>query len=112
MPTSYPTIGTLRERIGVQTKTSTADAIGGRSVTYSTTLYVWAKVEPLTGGERLRAQQVLPTLTYRVTVRQSTAITATSRLSWDGRTLQIVAPPQNVNARDRFLVLDCAEVTT
>jgi len=111
MPTR---IGALRERVTIETFSSTEDTLGGRSSTGWTALAtVWARVmpqAPFVGREGFEANALTAIQTYLITMRYRTDITLTPRhrLTWDGKTLQIHVVG-NVWARDRFTVVQAAE---
>ena len=61
--------GQFRQRITIQNKAGVADATGQLVATWTEFATEWARVEPLTGAERFAAQQVVPMLNYKVTIR-------------------------------------------
>lgn len=101
-------IGKLRHRVILQAEGETADAGGGFIRTWSNVVTVWARVEPLRGGEQIAAMQLEDTVTHRVTMRHRTGVTSKSRLLHRGRALSVrsVTDPEE---RNRFLVLLCEE---
>lgn len=54
----------------------------------------WASVEPLTGNELWRAQQVQADLTHEVVMRYVPDLTSRYRLKWGARRFQL-RPPAN-----------------
>jgi SPP1 family predicted phage head-tail adaptor len=104
--------GMLRHRVTVVRRIEGAkDAVG--TPTYAWTdmeIDVPAHVRPLSGSELLAAQQVNASTTHEVRMRYGSDITARDRLTFDGRTLEIDAPPINVDERNRELVLRCHEL--
>ena len=88
-----PTIaaGTLRQRVAVQAKTEERDASGGIVETWTTQHTRWARVEPLRGKELFEAQAVDARLTTKVTMRAYAGLSATQRLVYGTRVLNIVS---------------------
>ena len=88
--------GQLRHRITIQTDgATTQNAYGEVEPVWSDTDTVWGSVEPLTGTELFRAQQVQPDVTCRVRMRYR-ALSPDQRLTFTDRqdatrTLDIVA---------------------
>lgn len=109
------TIGSLRDLVTIEQKTTTDDGQGGRVASWSTLAKVHANVRPLSGTERLQAAAISASMPYEVTVRYRGDVSPTMRLQWTpykataARTLQI----QGVRAQHggrQWLMLDCAEV--
>lgn len=107
--------GSLKERITIQQKTTTADGQGGRSTAWGTLATVWASVVPLTMGEKLQAAAIGSTLAYTVTVRYREDITPAMRIAWrpflseTAKTLEI----HGVQAADggrQWMQMACSEV--
>ena len=104
-------IGELRHRLTIQAENPSADAAGGQADPWAspvTVATVWGRVEPLTGGERLRAMQLEDRVTHRVTIRYRDAITAKQRLVFGQRVFNIRAV-LNLGERSRWLELLCEE---
>lgn len=83
--------GKLRHRVTLQTKTTTTDAGGGTTETWTDTATVWAAVEPLEGTERLRAMQVSPTLSHRIRMRYRADVTTAMQVVYNGRAFDITS---------------------
>ncbi|MFQ5774190.1 MAG: phage head closure protein [Kiloniellaceae bacterium] len=105
-------IGRLRHRLTIQAENPAADAGGGQGadpwadpITVAT---VWGRVEPLTGGERLRAMQVQDRLSHRITIRHRPGITPRMRIVFGARVFNVRAVI-NPEERDRVLELLCEE---
>lgn len=101
-------IGQLHERVVIQQATETTTTAPSSTVTWSTVDTVWARVEPLMASERIQAQAMQSTASYRVTIRYRTDVTTTNRLTWDGKTLQIHGVTK-VGGRDVYLEMLCGE---
>jgi uncharacterized phiE125 gp8 family phage protein/SPP1 family predicted phage head-tail adaptor len=61
--------GALRHRIRIQNHTETQDSVGQVTRTWATCGIKWAKVEPLSVNERLRAQQIDAKISHKITLR-------------------------------------------
>lgn len=104
--------GRLRKRVIIQEADRTGRGSSGEATTsWSNGPTVWAAVEPLRGKEYLEGQQVQGEVTHKVTIRYRSGITPTDRISYDGRTLQIVSLI-NVCEKNIALELMCREVLT
>jgi SPP1 family predicted phage head-tail adaptor len=86
-----PTIGALRELLTLESQARVADGGGGASVTWETVAELWAAVRPITGDERLRADQVAGRVTHEVWIRRRSNVTPAMRFRIDTRILDIVA---------------------
>lgn len=104
-------IGAMRERITLQSATRTLDAGGGAVVSWTPLAFaahVWARIEPLSGGEALQAMRLQARVTHRVRLRWRDDVTAAMRLVWGTRVLNIRAVI-NPDERRRYLELLCEE---
>jgi SPP1 family predicted phage head-tail adaptor len=102
--------GTLRQRITIQQMTPGNDGQGGTTRTPSTLVSsLPAAVEPLSGQEAMQVGAQTSELRTKVTIRYRDDVTATQRIVWGDRTLQI-GSIQDPDGRRRSLELFCAEV--
>jgi SPP1 family predicted phage head-tail adaptor len=88
---SGPGIGALRDRVTLESPSRTADGGGGAAVTWTTVAEVWAAVRPITGAERLEADQIAGRITHEVWLRERPDVVPAMRLRQDARVLHIVA---------------------
>lgn len=102
------TPGELRHRVTIQQKTRTADGGGGGSVDWSAVATVWAKIEPLSAFQRLKAEQLESCVTHQVSIRYRTDVKTGMRIAYDGRYLAIKTVIDD-GERGRWLVLSCEE---
>jgi SPP1 family predicted phage head-tail adaptor len=100
--------GELRHRITLQARPATKDGLGQESDAFADVATVWAKVEPLAGRELLTAQQVLATVTHKVTLRYRDGVTAKMRVLWGVRTFDVEVV-LNLQEQDTELNLLCVE---
>lgn len=83
--------GSLRERIVVQQPTETRNRLGESVFEWSTFATVWANVQGVTARELLLAGQQQLQISHRVTMRYLTGLTPQMRISWRGKTLEIIS---------------------
>jgi SPP1 family predicted phage head-tail adaptor len=76
--------GMLNKQIVIQSKTSTEDADGVKTPTWSTVCTIWAAVSDLYGREYYAAAAVQMEQTTKFTVRHRTDITTAMRISYGG----------------------------
>lgn len=101
----------LRHRISIEADSQTTDGGGGAADPWAaptTIARTWAAIQPLRGGERLRAQQLEASVTHKITLRYRSDIRASHRVVFKGRAFNIRAVI-NVDERSRWLELMCEE---
>jgi SPP1 family predicted phage head-tail adaptor len=107
--------GDLRERVTLQSATSTADDYGGRAKTWSTWATVQAAVRPLGAREQLAAAAIGSHGAYELEIYTRAGVTPGMRALWTpfrasaAKTLEIHGVQPHPTNRDR-LVLACGEV--
>jgi len=89
--------GTLRERVTVQQATETRNRLGESVLEWATFTEVWANVQGVSAREFLLAGQQQIELSHRVKMRYLTGLTSKMRLSWRGRTLEIISILEHEN---------------
>ncbi len=99
--------GNLRERVTIQTATSTKGALGGLSTSWVDAATVWARVEQKAAAERTEQAQVRDIKMFKVTVRRRPISATENRLVWQGRRLAIVGVIDD-EARE-VTILTCEE---
>ena len=97
----------LRETVTIQKNVPTRSARGAEVDVWSDVATVRADISPLAGREFFAAQAVNSEITYKAIIRYVDGIESGHRLQWRARTLEIVGPPINKNARNRELHLMC-----
>lgn len=103
--------GKLRHRVYIQRATEAANTYGEMVKTWASIYRVWASVEPLTGRELERAQQVSAEATTRVKIRYTDDVTVGDRIlfgTYDQRVFEINAIV-NPDERNVELHLFCSE---
>lgn len=100
--------GTLRQRIIIQTSTTTTDGSGISTESWTTFATVWASVEPLTMREMLSAAATDSKIDTRFIIRYRSGVLPTMRISYDSKYYNITQII-NVGERDRELQLLASE---
>lgn len=98
--------GGLDQRITLERVERESDGGGGWSETWVKVADLWGRVEPLTGAEKMAAQQAQSTVSYRVTIRWREGLDAALRLRWRGRVFNVLAVG-DAGPRVQHVVLDC-----
>lgn len=102
-------IGDLRHRIGLQTATRTSDGEGGSAVAWSTSVTVWASIEPANGREPYIANQLNGQVSHKITIRYRSGVTTGQRVLFGTRTFDVQAV-LNKDERNELMTLYCLEV--
>lgn len=90
--------GQYDQRITLQTRSSTVDALGQESTTWSDLATVWAKVRPARGRDLFAAGEQRATIDVQFCVRYRVDVDATTcRVVWNSQAYDIVGQPANVN---------------
>ncbi len=74
-------IGRLNRRVLIQTPGHSRDDVGEEIKTWNDGDTVWASIRPLSGAERVRAEQVEATVTHEIVMRYRD-LDSTARLQW------------------------------
>jgi len=104
-------IGDLRNRVVFKNKARTSDGAGGFTSTWSTVATVWAKVVPISGTERLKAEQLYTPISHKIYVRYSRTVTYTPsmKIEFDGREFAIRTITKIDEGRTEFLEIVAIE---
>lgn len=101
-------IGEMRERVTLQSPLLEPDGAGGADVSWDDEATVWAKVETLSGDERVSGERLAPRARLRLTIRHREGLNTAMRVLWKTRPLDIRAI-RDPDGRKQFLILDCEE---
>lgn len=101
-------LGSLRERVTIQTFTDTSDGGGGSTRTWTNLATVWANVKPVRGRETQDTGRLASLQTYLVTIRYRTGFDTTARLLWGSKYLNIRSL-ENRDERKKFWTMECEE---
>ena len=96
--------GDLRERVTVQTPTESRNRLGESIATWATFAEVWASVNGVTAREFLLAGQQQTEISHRVQMRYLTGLTQQMRISWRGRTFEIISILERENRSEHELL--------
>lgn len=99
--------GQLDERVTLQAKAATQNALGEVTGAWADVATVWAKVEPLRGREFFASGQMNSSVDHRVTIRWRSGVVPTMRLQWRGQPLEVISVIEPSAART-VLELMCA----
>lgn len=101
--------GRLRHTVDIQLRTTVRDAVGGEAVTWLTINAVRASIEPLSGRERLLADQVQGDVSHRIRIRYyADGLTPKHRFKLGSRVFNI-SSVRNVGERNREMETLCNE---
>lgn len=105
---AVPPVGSLRERVRLETRAMTPMPDGGFETAYVPLATVWAKVRLRSGrmGERSDARAALAS--HEVVLRYRKDIAPGDRLRYRGRALEVVSA-EDLNGRRAYLVCTCAQ---
>lgn len=81
--------GKLDRRITVERATTTTNAFGEEIPTWAPLGTVWASVEWVKDGERLRAAEVAASVEVRFQIRWGLGVTVEDRVIYDGHVLEV-----------------------
>lgn len=113
MPANPSTIGKLRTRLRLQSRSETRTASGGVTEGWTTDTILWAAVFPASGREFIQAARQDATVTHRVIIRHQDSITInpTKRFLFDSDTSRAlnIQTVWDEYERGRWFVCDCVE---
>lgn len=105
-----PRIGTLRDRVQLQTKAMTAEADGGHQAVYVPLATVWARVHTRPAGLRAQGDARTARATHSVVMRHRNDLTAGDRVLYRGRALEILSS-DDLNGARAFTSCACIETS-
>lgn len=100
--------GELRDRVGLLAQTNVNDPQWGPTPQWVEVATVWAGVTPVAASEKFAAQGVQSVVSHRVTMRWRADLTSKHRLTYRGRTLDIVGV-HDPDGRRRELLIEATE---
>ena len=98
--------GSLRHRIEIQIQTDTTDGMGGFTTSWIAAFgmnSVPAAIWPLKSQEKMDAMKLETQITHKIRVRYRSEITTKMRISWKGRTFNIISL---INPDERNIMLE------
>lgn len=103
------TAGQLTQRVTLQQRVTTTNAIGETVSTWADVATVWAGAEPLRGRELFAASQAQSSVSVRLTIRWRAGVDAGMRVVWRGEPYAIEGEPIDVDGRREWLELMCSK---
>lgn len=97
--------GLFRNRISIFHTTIEEDALGNQIEVEQELMKAWAMIKTLKGSEYLNAGAVRGELIYRFIIHYAPGITKSMKVSYDGRTFDIIEPPINDDEMDKTLTI-------
>lgn len=88
-PLNLLNIAEFRHRITFQKLVRASDGMGGFSTDWTDVITVWAKIEPLSGSERLNSERLETQRSHKVQIRYRPEITTDMRILFRDRILQV-----------------------
>lgn len=103
--------GALRQELVLEAPQSTADTLGGFTVTWVEAAVVFAMLEPVSARSRFSADQMLEDVTHRVTIRHRDDVRPGMRFRKGQRVLDVVTV-HDPGETGRYLVCRTREEQT
>lgn len=101
--------GEMKKKVSIQKYTATRGAEGGVIKGFVEENTMWAKINPLSGQERVEADKNNSNVSHRISMRfYSPGLTPADRIVWNSRTFDITAVI-DVGERGCFTVVDVKE---
>ena len=103
--------GGMRERVTFQEETEASDGGGGYTMTWgniSTNPTMWARVQPVRGGEAVEVGRLAALQMYLVTVRHRTDLNTGMRIVWGSKTMNI-RTITNRDEKRKFLTIEAQD---
>lgn len=101
-------IGKLKHLVVIQSASRSTDSSGQSNITWSTLASVRASIEQAAGPEPAPGARPSPTRRVTLTIRRRSDVTPTMRVTFSGRTFNIVSVYEPAEDR-RWTVLVCEE---
>jgi len=103
--------GNYPHRVTIHALTTSQDDMGATVEAWAALRSVWAKIRPLAGKEARENARTQATMTHEVYLRSWWSdLKPSMRVVYQCRTLEIVAPPKNVNEAGTETYLLCREI--
>jgi SPP1 family predicted phage head-tail adaptor len=106
--------GALRQRLVLSAPTTTSDGMGGQLLSqYQPVTTIWGQIDPASGNETLRAEQLTAVITHEILIRYRPNIVPRMRITRvaGGQTFEVHVVI-NLEMRNHQLTLLCSEVQT
>ncbi|MCM3111679.1 phage head closure protein [Lederbergia lenta] len=101
--------GMFRNRIEIVYTVIAEDELSNQIERDEKFIDAWAMIKTLKGSEYLKAAAVQATKIYRFVIHYTPGITNDMKVSFDGRTFDIIEPPTNDDEMDKTLTIIAKE---
>jgi SPP1 family predicted phage head-tail adaptor len=108
MSERIPPLGTLTDRVTLESKVTSNEPEGGETAVYATLATVWARVRQLSARQSTMADARGQTISHGVVIRFRTDLKPGDRIVYRGRRLEIAALA-DINGRRAYLSCQCSE---
>lgn len=102
-------IGTMRNKIVIQTLGGATDSGGGQATSYSTLATVWAEVTNNSGQEGMFGDQLRATNNYTFTIRYLSSVTPKHRISYNSKTFDISSIRSLYEGKEKYQIIQATE---
>ncbi len=103
-------ISELRSNITFETQARVSDGMGGFTTTWSALSdSSWAKITPLSGYERLKAEQQQSNITHKIIIRYRSDLAAEQRIKYGTREFAIKYFLNFDEGKNKFLEISAVE---
>ena len=99
--------GKLRNFVTIQQPVKVASDIGSVETTWEEIANVYAGIEQMKAFDQAQASVVFPGADYTITMRYRNDLDTTMRIVYRDQVFSILGPPNNVDLRNREIVLTC-----
>ncbi|HEY8390109.1 MAG TPA: phage head closure protein [Clostridia bacterium] len=103
------TIGELNRRVDVLELFEERDDFGGVTSNWLTIAQVWAKIEPISGTEFFKAEQISAETTTKITIRYYKTLNVMHRIRYKDKIYEIKCI-SDLETAHRWTVINCKEL--
>lgn len=111
---TFPRIGSLRQRVTIQTREDEESGLFSGASTRADVGTVWAKIENVAGTQQVDSRNAGSTITHRIWMRHRADVTVKNEILYTDRIgtyRYAIQTVQNVgDERNRFLLLECLQM--
>ena len=107
----YCKISEMHHRITIQRPKTFTDTEGNIITEKSPDVEtVWAKILPSSSKNSDGNQEKVQEIIYRIVVRKAVDVRVTDKILWDGKILEIIAPPYMLDGKRTFKIIETREL--
>ena len=100
----------MRHRVELQSAARSQATFGKVATVWSTFATVWARVEPMAGGEALSGDQVQSRASHKITIRYNSTLTTNDRIRLTGWRAVEIHKIINPQERNIYLEVEGTEI--